>query len=98
MEKKIMDVVEETTENVAEPVMAELAKEIDWAKYGKIACGVALATAGACVARKFVPKGVAKVKDILNNHADRKKIKKASEVITIDEYEVNDVSEDKNDK
>lgn len=98
MENKIMDVVEETAENMAEPVMAELAKEFDWVKVGKAAGGAALVVTGVYLACKFVPKGIAKGKEILNNHAERKETKKASEVITIDEYEVNDVSKDENDK
>lgn len=96
---EIMDVVstEETVETMAEPV-AEIAKGIDWIKVGKGAGVVTLVAAGAYAAYKLVPKGVDWAKAKNEDRAERKKEKKAKNMITVEEYEVNDVVEDKNDK
>lgn len=97
---EIMDVVstEETVETMAEQSLTDIVKDVDWAKYGKIAGGVALAAAGAYIVYKQAPKAATKVKTLWTNHVERKQEKKAKNMIMVEEYEVNDVTEDENDK
>ena len=95
VDEKNIDVVEETVETMAEPV-AEIAKGIDWFKVGKAAGGAAAVAAGAYAAYKLVPKGINWAKTKIENRAESKKEKKANNMITVEEYEVNDVVEDEN--
>lgn len=95
--EQIIDVTEETAEIMAEPV-TEIAKNIDWVKFGKAAGCAALVVAGVCVVRKVGPKAVDGAKSLWNNHVESKKNKKLKNMITVEEYEVNDVVEDENDK
>lgn len=95
VDEKIIDVTEETAEIMAEPV-AEIAKGIDWVKVGKGAGVVTLVVAGAYGAYKLVPKGFNWTKTKLEDRAERKKEKKAKNMITVEEYDVNEVVEDEN--
>lgn len=90
MDEKIMDVVEETAETMAEPVV-EAAEKIDWSKYGLIGSGVALVAAGAFAAYKLVPKGIERGKKWKAEHEARKQEKQDEQYIEVDEYEVIDV-------
>lgn len=94
MEEKIMDVTEEITETIVEPV-AEAAEGIDWAKCGIVAGGVALVAAGAYGAYKLAPKAAERIKTWKRERAGRKYAKKDKDTFGTDYVEVNDV--DKND-
>ena len=95
--EQIIDVTEETVDTVVEPV-AEIAKGIDWFKVGKTAGIIGAACGAAYAAYKLVPKGIEWAKTKNENRAERKKEKQLKNMIMVEEYEVNDVIENENDK
>lgn len=95
MDEQIMDVTEEITETIVDPV-AEAAESIDWAKCGIVAGGVALVVAGVCVARKVGPKATERIKTWKSERAGRKQAKKDKDTFGTDYVQVNDMDEDEN--
>ena len=94
MDEKIMDVAEDV-ETMAEPV-AEIAKEVDWSKYGIIGVGIGVIAAGAFAAYKLGPKVIERGKRFKTERNVRKQAKQDGEFIKVDKYEVNDSENDEN--
>lgn len=90
--EKIMDVVEETVETMAEPV-AEVAKEIDWSKYGLVGVGIGVGVGGTLAMCKLVPKAIGWGKNMITKHNVRKMEKQDGDYIEVKKCEVNDVEE-----
>lgn len=95
MDEQIMDVTEEITETIVDPV-AEAAEGIDWTKCGKVATGVALGVACVYLAYKEVPKAAKRIKTWKSERAGRKQAKKDKDVFGTDYVQVNDMDEDEN--
>jgi hypothetical protein len=91
--EKIMDVVENNVETMAEPVV-EAAKEIDWTKGGVIAGGAILVGVGLYGFYKLVaPKVTEGIESFKTNRNVRKQEKQDGDYIEVKKCKINDVEE-----
>lgn len=96
MEEKIMDVTEEITETIVEPV-AEAAEGIDWDRSAVLVVYAALGVAGACIgygAYKLAPKAAKRIKTWKSERAGRKNAKKDKDTFGTDYVQITDVTEE----